>query len=66
MNYEARPLNANIVTRRVVLLSMGEITVDRMKELISNKAGSLLIAFPENSTSLTQGNASKIVVRPQV
>ena len=40
--------------------------MDRMKELISNKAGSLLIAFPENSTSLTQGNASKIVVRPQV
>lgn len=54
INYEARPADASIVTRRVVLLSMAEVSVDRMRELISNKAGSLLIALPNNSSSLTQ------------
>lgn len=55
VNFEARAVNANIVTRRCVLLSMGEISVDRMRELINNKAGSILIAIPDNSSELTQG-----------
>lgn len=36
-------------------MSMGEISVDRMKELIENKAGSILIAIPEDPSSLTKG-----------
>ena len=55
VNFEARAVNANIVTRRCVLMSMGEISVDRMKELIENKAGSILIAIPEDPSSLTKG-----------
>lgn len=54
VNFEARAVNANIVTRRCVLLSMGEISVDRMRELITNKAGSILISIPQNTSSLTQ------------
>ena len=55
VNFEARAVNANIVTRRCVLMSMGEISVDRMKELIENKAGSILIAIPEDPSTLTKG-----------
>jgi len=54
VNFEARAVNANIVTRRCVLMSMGEISVDRMKELIENKAGSILIAMPEDPSSLSK------------
>ena len=55
MNYEARAVNANIVTRRCVLLSMGEVTVDRVRELIAHKTGSILITVPKNLAELWVG-----------
>jgi len=53
VNYEARAVNANIVTRRCVLLSMGEVTVDRVRELIAHKTGSILITVPKNMAELS-------------
>jgi len=54
VNYEARSVHAKVVTRRCVLLNMGEVGVDRMRELLAGKAGSLLIAVPSNTSQLSK------------
>lgn len=53
VNMEARPLTADMLTRRCVVTRLSDLTIERFKEAIQTLgAGAMLILLPKN-TSLT-------------
>ena len=45
---EARPITAGTVTRRCIVVKIGELAYDRFKEILEQGAGSILILLPRN------------------
>jgi hypothetical protein len=45
---EARPITAGTVTRRCIVVKIGELAYDRFKEILEQGAGSILVLLPRN------------------
>ena len=45
---EARPILAGTVTRRCIVVKIGELVYDRFREILEQGAGSILVLLPRN------------------
>jgi hypothetical protein len=45
---EARPITAGTVTRRCIVVKVGELAYDRFREILEQGAGSILVLLPRN------------------
>ena len=63
---EARPLSSEILTRRCVLARLQDLTIDRLKELISQGAGAILILLPRNITHVPLQTIEVCFNKPRV
>jgi hypothetical protein len=48
VNMEARPVTAGTVTRRCIVVKIGELAYDRFKEILEQGAGAILVLLPRN------------------
>lgn len=53
VNVEARPIDAQVLTRRCSIAKLREFTIDKFKEMASQNAGGLLILLPQNFDELS-------------
>ena len=48
VNMEARPIVAGTVTRRCIVVKIGDLAYDRLREILEQGAGSILVLLPRN------------------
>ena len=53
INMEARPLSAQMLSRRCVIAKLKELTIDKYKDMVTQSAGGLVILLPTNMTTLS-------------
>ncbi len=54
VNVEARPIEAQILTRRCIITKLRELTIEKFKEVINQNAGGLVVLLPQNFTHLSK------------
>ena len=54
VNFEARPLDAQMYTRRCVIAKLKELTVEKYKGLMSQAAGALVVILPQSLQELSE------------
>ena len=61
VNVEARYIDASTLTRKCILTKLKELTVDRLKDVLSQNAAALVVLLPEDYSTLS-GEGRQVIM----
>lgn len=53
VNMEARPIDSKVLTRRCVVARLHDVTMPKLRDLVTNNAGALLVLLPPDLSKLS-------------